>query len=223
MVDEPDGDLPRRFVQGDRDAFEWLFTRFHREVHRWSQRIVRDATAADDVVVEAFWRAYRGRARFDPSRSFGAWIRRIATNVARDHLRTARVHAALLEHAPATMAASAPDRGVAEAIERALRRLPPRLQIVAMLALIEERPPERRSGDRVRLGSGLRTTGSGPAWGELRSDIHPMATNKMARSLEPGVWSPTKRPPCPAIPPGRTARSRGPSSRRRLVRGRPSR
>lgn len=140
MVDEPDGDLLRRFVQGDRDAFEWLFTRFHGEVHRWSQRIVRDATAADDVVVEAFWRAYRGRARFDPSRSFGAWIRRIATNVARDHLRTARVHAALLEHAPATMAASAPDRGVAEAIERALRRLPPRLQIVAMLALIEERP-----------------------------------------------------------------------------------
>lgn len=140
MADEPDGDLLRRFVHGDRDAFEWLFTRFHREVHRWSQRIVRDATAADDVVVEAFWRAYRGRARFDPSRSFGAWMRRIATNVARDHVRAARLHGARLEHEPATAVALAPDRSVADAVERALRRLPPRLQIVAMLALIEERP-----------------------------------------------------------------------------------
>ena len=139
MADEPDGDLLRRFVQGDRDAFEWLFTRFHGEVHQWGQRIVRDATAADDVVVESFWRAYRGRARFDPSRSFGAWMRRIATNVARDHLRAARPHAATLEGEPAVVT-PVTDSNLADAIERALRSLPPRLQIVATLALIEERP-----------------------------------------------------------------------------------
>ncbi len=140
MPDEPDGDLLRRFVQGDREAFEALFSAFHAEVHRWSMRIVRDPSAADDVVVEAFWRAYRGRARFDPSRSFGAWMRRIATNAARDQLRVARRHAAGSGSHPDAQAASAPDRGVAEAVERGLRRLPPRLQVVATLALIEERP-----------------------------------------------------------------------------------
>ena len=139
MADEPDGDLLRRFVQGDRDAFEWLFTRFHGEVHRWSLRIVRDASAADDVVVESFWRAYRGRARFDPSRSFGAWMRRIATNAARDYLRVARRQAGSLAHEPVD-ATSAPDRDLAAAIERALHSLPPRLQVVVTLALIEERP-----------------------------------------------------------------------------------
>ena len=36
--------------------------------------------------------------------------------------------------------APAADRSLADAIERALRSLPPRLQVVAMLALIEERP-----------------------------------------------------------------------------------
>jgi RNA polymerase sigma factor (sigma-70 family) len=139
MADEADDDLLRRFVQGDRDAFEWLFTRFHAEVHRWCHRIVRDAAAADDVVVESFWRAYRGRARFDPSRSFGAWMRRIATNAARDHLREARRH---LVPAGNEGAAGAPpsDRVLADALERALRSLPPRLQVVATLALIEERP-----------------------------------------------------------------------------------
>src|SRR5580765_4559263 len=44
-----------------------------------------DRSASDDVLVEAFWRAYRGRARFHASRSFGAWLRRIATNAALDH------------------------------------------------------------------------------------------------------------------------------------------
>jgi RNA polymerase sigma-70 factor (ECF subfamily) len=145
MADEPDGELLRRFVQGDRDAFETLFTTFHVEVHRWALRIVRDASAADDVVVEAFWRAYRGRARFDTSRSFGAWLRRIATNAARDHLRVVRRHAARLRNIGSDGSHDAPappvsDRGVVEAVERALRSLPPRLQVVATLALIEERP-----------------------------------------------------------------------------------
>ncbi len=140
MADDPDGALLVRFVQGDREAFEVLFTRFHAEVHRWSLRIVRDASAADDVVVEAFWRAFRGRAQFDPSRSFGAWIRRIATNAARDQLRSARRHAVATAGDTGIRAAPVPDRGVAEAVALALRRLPPRLQVVATLALIEERP-----------------------------------------------------------------------------------
>src|SRR5260370_2324435 len=90
MPDELDGELLRRFVQGDGDAFEALFRQFEIEVFHWILRIVRDASIAEDVLVEAFWRAYRARARFDSSRSFGAWMRRIAANVARDHLRSAR-------------------------------------------------------------------------------------------------------------------------------------
>ncbi len=82
MPDTVDRDLLDRFVSGDQDAFESLFRQLSGEVHRWIMRIVRNESAADDVVVEAFWRAYRGRARFDPSRSFGAWMRRIATNAA---------------------------------------------------------------------------------------------------------------------------------------------
>ena len=90
MSDEVNGALLERFVQGDQDAFESLFRQFEREVFGWIVRIVRDPTAAEDVLVETFWRAYRGRARFDSSRSFGAWIRRIATNAALDQLAVAR-------------------------------------------------------------------------------------------------------------------------------------
>lgn len=92
MQDEPDRELLRRFTHGDREAFESLFRQFEREVYHWILRIVREPAATEDALIEAFWRAYRGRGRFDSSRSFGAWMRRIATNVAIDQLNARRRH-----------------------------------------------------------------------------------------------------------------------------------
>jgi RNA polymerase sigma-70 factor (ECF subfamily) len=142
MQDDPDSDLLERFVRGDRDAFESLFHSFEGEVYRWIVRIVRDASASEDVLVEAFWRAYRGRARFDSSRSFGAWMRRIAMNAALDHLREARSMAGWSGFDDEIAAPDSPDRGVTEAVAIALRRLPPKLQVVATLAIVEELPHE---------------------------------------------------------------------------------
>src|SRR5688572_11193189 len=90
MPDDVDGDLLARFVHGDRDAFERIFGQYEHEVYRWILRIVGERSAAEDALVEAFWRAYRSRARFDPSRSFGAWMRRIATNAALDQVKAAQ-------------------------------------------------------------------------------------------------------------------------------------
>src|SRR5712692_11623207 len=123
MLDEPDGVLLKRFVQGDREAFESLFRQFEAEVFQWVLRIVRDAGTAEDVVVEAFWRAYRGRARFDPSRSFGAWIRRIATNVALDHLKAARPLTGWNTTDDEIPARSGSDHELAETVALAFRKL----------------------------------------------------------------------------------------------------
>ena len=142
MADEPDDDLLRRFVQGDRQAFEMLFRAFQGDVYRWSLRVVRDQRLAEDVVVDAFWRAYRGRARFDATRSFGAWMRRIATNSAKDHLRSATWRPAA--SAPVDVAVGATSSGsdadVREAVAIAFERLSPKLRVVATLALVEELP-----------------------------------------------------------------------------------
>ncbi|MEO8679990.1 MAG: sigma-70 family RNA polymerase sigma factor [Vicinamibacterales bacterium] len=140
MPDDLDGDLLDRFVQGDQAAFEGLFRQFETEVFRWILRIVRDRSAAEDVLVEAFWRAYRGRARFDPSRSFGAWMRRIATNAAIDHVKATRSQAGWRTADDTLRAPAGPDRAVAEAISVVFHSLPVRLRVVATLALIEDQP-----------------------------------------------------------------------------------
>jgi len=140
MPEELDFDVRRLFVQGDMGAFEALFKQFEVEVYRWVLRIVRDASTAEDGLVEAFWRAYRGRARFDPSRSFGAWMRRIATNVARDQLRAARPRAGWSKADYQIPSTAGSDQDLDEAVALAFRKLPPRLRVVATLALIEGQP-----------------------------------------------------------------------------------
>src|SRR6266700_2828390 len=141
LVLEQPSDVLRQFCHGDLNAFEALFRQHQSEVYGWIVRIVRDSGAAEDLTVETFWRIYRAHARFDPTRSFGSWARRIATNAALDHLKTARPETDLPDDlaSPGLL-----DPGISEELRRktacAFRRLPPKLQVAATLALIEEQP-----------------------------------------------------------------------------------
>lgn len=134
-------DLPDRFARGDLDAFEAVFREFQDDVRGWILRIVRDRSDAEELTLEAFWRIYKARARFDPSRPFGAWARRIATNVALHHLKTRKISTELQEKVLVTSSKDpALRKEIVVGVQRAINELPPRLKIVTILALIEERP-----------------------------------------------------------------------------------
>src|SRR5262245_36453484 len=148
-------ELLERFAQGELEAFETLFRQFQGEVYGWIVRIVRDPSAAEELTVETFWRIYRSHARFDPARSFGAWARRIATNVALDRLKSTRREVTLAsDPSQGPIQDPAVGRDVREKIASAFRQLPRRLQVVAVLALIEERPyPEIAEALGISLGA----------------------------------------------------------------------
>ena len=147
-------DLIGRFKEGDREAFETLFREHQNEVYGWILRIVRDAGTAEDLTVETFWRVYRARSRFDPRAPFGAWARRIATNLAVDHLRRRRPEVELLRDVPQH---PSPDpilcREMRARIAAAFRALPVKLRVAAMLSLIEERP-HREIADALGASEG---------------------------------------------------------------------
>ncbi len=140
MTADADRDLLDRFVRGDQQAFESLFRHFERQVYRWIIRIVRDSTAAEDVLVDTFWRAYRSRALFDTARPLGAWLRRIATNAALAHLKSARRERGWTRVGDELPAPAGREPGLEAAIARAFRGLPLKLQVVATLALVEGQP-----------------------------------------------------------------------------------
>jgi len=140
MADDVERQLLERFVDGDPEAVEALYRRHERQAYGWILRIVRDPAAAEDVLVESFWRAFRARARFVVGRPFGAWLRRIATYAALDHLRTVRRRGEQRLGELDPPAEAGEDLAVRQAITQAFHRLPAKLQVVATLALIEERP-----------------------------------------------------------------------------------
>ena len=135
-------ELLERFAKGEIDAFEALFREFQHEVYGWIVRIVRDPAAAEELTVDTFWRIYRSHARFDPRRSFGAWARRIASNVAIDHLKSSRPRPETSESPTVLDPDPIVRRERHDAIRKAFHALPARLRATATLALIEERPYE---------------------------------------------------------------------------------
>jgi RNA polymerase sigma-70 factor (ECF subfamily) len=138
-------ELLQQFAAGELQAFETLFRQFQGEVYGWIVRIVRDPGTAEDLTVETFWRIHRAHARFDPTRSFGAWARRIATNAAFDYLKSARARESPLEESlPAGIGVDpgnpAVQREMREHTRAAFEQLPAKLRVVATLALIEDQP-----------------------------------------------------------------------------------
>jgi RNA polymerase sigma-70 factor, ECF subfamily len=137
-------ELLEQFAQGELNAFETLFREFNSEVYRWIVRIIRDPAAAEDLTLETFWKIYKSRARFDPQRSFGAWARRIATNLALDHMKAARSKFIPLEiPLSALMADPVRQKEIRRHVEQALNLLPVKLRVTAILALVEEEPYEQ--------------------------------------------------------------------------------
>src|SRR6185295_2131348 len=69
---------------------ELLYEEYQRPVLAYLTRLVSDREAAEDLCQETFIKAMRGWDQRDASASVTAWLYRIATNTAYDHLRRRR-------------------------------------------------------------------------------------------------------------------------------------
>ena len=82
--------LVRAAMGGDTAAFTALVERYQQRIGGYLYRLVGDRETAADLTQETFLRAYRALATARAVGAFRAWLFRIATNLARDHLRRQR-------------------------------------------------------------------------------------------------------------------------------------
>jgi RNA polymerase sigma-70 factor (ECF subfamily) len=75
---------------GDMGAFEELVRRYDRNVFRIAQHITQNREDAEDVVQDAFLKAYQNLAKFQENSKFYTWLVRIAVNEALMKLRRRR-------------------------------------------------------------------------------------------------------------------------------------
>jgi RNA polymerase sigma-70 factor (ECF subfamily) len=76
-----------RARQGDGDAFRALVEQHSRSAFRLAFRMTGSEQDAEDVVQEAFLRAYKQLGRFESRANFGTWLYRIVANCSVDLMR----------------------------------------------------------------------------------------------------------------------------------------
>ncbi len=82
--------LVRAAKAGDVSAYEQLVKRYDRNVFRIAQHITHNREDAEDVVQDAFLKAYENLGKFQEQSKFYTWLVRIAVNEALMRLRRRR-------------------------------------------------------------------------------------------------------------------------------------
>lgn len=132
---------------GERDAFDELVRVTHGDAYGLAFRLTGNQEDAQDVVQDAYLRAYRGLAAFRGDAQFSTWLYRIVANTASTHTTRRRRHRLRSLDEPeftdhmADLEADqyyAPDKqaegaDLRDRIKSAVAQLPPRLRSVVVL------------------------------------------------------------------------------------------
>ncbi|HEY8568960.1 RNA polymerase sigma factor RpoE [Microbulbifer sp.] len=81
-----DQQLVERVQKGDKRAFDLLVLKYQHKIAAVVSRYINDHAEVNDVVQEAFIKAYRALANFRGESAFYTWMYRIAINTAKNYL-----------------------------------------------------------------------------------------------------------------------------------------
>ncbi len=149
----PDVALVARARNGDVQAFEKLVSQYDRQVFRIAQHITQNREDAQDVVQDAFLKAYQKLDQFQGNSKFYTWLVRIAVNEALMRLRKRRTGRMVsIDEDIATEEGSVPrdlaewrpnpeqqygQAELAEILRKTINGLPPGFRVVFVLRDVE--------------------------------------------------------------------------------------
>ena len=144
-------DLVKASKKGDQKAQFELYRLYFAAMYNTTLRIVGDSDDAEDVMQEAFLKAFLKLDSYRGEVSFGAWLKRIVINKALDFLRLKREKLSLEDAGEIGEMEDKPDdtQDVEyrdEEIKRAIYKLPEGYRIVLSLILLEGYDHEEVSG-----------------------------------------------------------------------------
>lgn len=142
-----EGELVARILAGETHLYGTLIERYQRRLFWACRRILDDPDEVDDVVQEAFVRAWDHLAEFDPDHRFYTWIYTIARNRALNALRRQRIRGFLSLSREDAPTVAAPDDAAARVEDAELG--------AALFECRETLPPDQREAFDLRHADGL--------------------------------------------------------------------
>jgi RNA polymerase sigma-70 factor (ECF subfamily) len=145
-----DDEVVTRVLAGERELFEILMRRYNQRLYRVARGILGDDAEAEDVMQDAFVRAYRHLDQFAGRALFATWLTRIAVHEALARARR-RGRAVEIDAMPDIRKESIPalrsderdperraiDQSLRLALETAIGELPAIYRVVLMLRDVE--------------------------------------------------------------------------------------
>src|SRR5688500_18398597 len=138
---QSDLEIVEKVRSGNRKSFSELVKRHQRGLLRLSLRFVKDMDIAEDVVQEAFIKAYEKLNSFEGRASFKSWLYQIAVNTARNKLRENRYDFSNIDDIHLSVSATAENgmvhAAVSEIIQTEVDRLPFKQKTALVLRVYE--------------------------------------------------------------------------------------
>lgn len=150
LTELKDENVVARVLAGETALFEILMRRYNQRLYRVSRIILRDDAEAEDVMQDAYVRAYEHLHQFAGKAAFATWLTRIAIHEALARKRRRGRHEELDAlpmngESMSIMKSSAPNPEDAtaasqarELLEQAIERLPENYRTVVVLREVEE-------------------------------------------------------------------------------------
>ncbi|MFZ3230760.1 MAG: sigma-70 family RNA polymerase sigma factor [Pseudobdellovibrio sp.] len=142
LNEKTDQQLIEEVRAGHRASFSELVKRHQRGLLRLSVRFMKDLDIAQDVVQEAFIKAYEKLNMFEGRASFKSWLYQITVNTARNKLRENRYNYLDIEDVQLSVPATAEKNLVHGAVSRMIQvevdRLPFKQKTALVLRIYED-------------------------------------------------------------------------------------
>lgn len=101
-IEQRDRELVQLAKQGDTGAFGQLMLEYQNKIYRLARRMTETDEDAEDVLQEAFIKAFKSLAGFKGESKFSTWLYRITVNLALMKLRKKKIDAVSLDEPVAT-------------------------------------------------------------------------------------------------------------------------
>lgn len=137
-------DIIEKCKQNNRIAQLQLYNQYCDGMFAVAMRFVKDSMEAEDIVQEAFIKAFTKLHQYKAEVTFGAWLKRIVVNKSIDLLKSKKQHMLDLDEVHLKVVDSSyedewlvDDIITLEDVKEAINKLPEKYQYVVMLYLIE--------------------------------------------------------------------------------------
>jgi RNA polymerase sigma-70 factor (ECF subfamily) len=140
-----DSELVALARSGDSSAFETLFTRYYEQIKHYLIRMGGNDATGYELTQETFLRAWQALPSLQKEARFVGWLYQIATNIAHDHQRRARLVSWLpwekyQEHETVGQAGPETQIEEAELLKAALAQVSLKYRACVVLYIVEELP-----------------------------------------------------------------------------------